>query len=109
MKWVGAVLAAGAAAVVGGAVLFTAYHSDPQRSASRRWVLNYEKGTYSGRTEAPIGEEAELKLRERALHQAGLSSPGFSMSTSSFGLAGADVRPPTTRVDTPIVIPAREK
>lgn len=105
----GAVIAVAAAAVVGGSIVFTAYHSNPERDTNRRWVLNYEKGTYLGRTDPPLGEAAELTLRERTLYQAGLSSPGFAMSTSSFGLSGADVRPPTTRPDTPIVIPPRDK
>ncbi|MCU0839087.1 MAG: hypothetical protein MUE49_10255 [Rhodospirillales bacterium] len=104
MKMIGPILAIGGAAVIGASIAFTAYHSDPERSPERRWALNYQKGTYLGRTQPPLSQQTELQLRDRALYQAGPSSSGFAMSTSSFGLTGADVRPPAQPYGTPIAV-----
>ena len=58
--------------------------------------LNYKKGVYLGKTDAPLDERTLKELRARTAYQAGLSTlAGTGTSEQTGGQTqSADVRPP---------------
>jgi hypothetical protein len=59
--------------------------------------LNYEKGTYLGRSDEALGEQKRHQLRERAAYQGFGSNVDWTGSTTVGLSGGSAVRPPEPR------------
>lgn len=80
------------ATLLGGGLLFTAYHTEAGRH-QRNWTLTYDKGTYRGPATAPLSQDLLARLQARMVYQASpaLEGRGHSAAVSA---VGRSVRPP---------------
>jgi hypothetical protein len=80
------------ASLVGAGLLLTALGTTEK--GNRRWVFQYDKGTYRGELDQRLSEDALRALRARSAYQAGPTTEGQGVSGASVGLSGSNVRPP---------------
>lgn len=81
------------ATLLGGGLLFTAYHTETGRH-QRNWTLTYDKGNYRGPARDALPPDLLDRLQARMVHQTGPASEGAGHSAAVSAI-GRSVRPPS--------------